>query len=82
MLKIIKIAAYNNKIIQNLRKEELRDKNLNRELHRDDINNKNIFAFLQLLRTKEKTLLTKEFQSITIDGWKIVVKYAKRKVYL
>ena len=72
-------AAHNDRLIKNLHKDEIRDRILKGELKKQDTDCSNIFDFMQLLQNKNKSISTKQFQPITIEDWKSVVKQAKRK---
>ena len=73
-------AAYKNKIIKALNKDEVRDKILEGTLTKDDVQHNDVHDFLKLLIThKGRKINTREFEPITIEDWKAVVKRSKRK---
>ena len=71
--KVLKTEAYDDKIIESLKKEKVRDKILKGEIKRKDIDNEDVFEFLKILEIKDKTLSTKKFNPINMKDWRILV---------
>ena len=77
--KAMNTPAYNDKIIINLHKNSVRDKILRGELIREDVNNENVHEFLSLLVLEKKEIKTKNFDPMTLEGLKSVVKKVKKR---
>ena len=66
-----------------IHKSEIRYKVLNGTLERDEVDNSDLYDFLQLLKSKDyQNKYTKEFNEITIEDWRAVVAKCKSKSML
>ena len=65
-----KTPAYNDKIIKNLHKEEIRDKILKGKLQKEDVDDDHVYEFLKLLQNENKELPTKEFRPMALEHWR------------
>ena len=77
--KAMKTSAYNDKLIQSLHINEIRDKILKGELKEQDTDDRNIYEFMKLLKKNQHAPNTTQFKPITLEEWKTVVKRSKKK---
>ena len=75
-----KIVAYRDKIMKSLYKDKIRDKVLGGILKREEVENSDVYEFLELLTSEYKdSISTKVFTPIIVEDWQKVVKRTKRK---
>ena len=70
--------VYEDKMLYRLKEDEMGNKTLQEKLEREDCDDKDVFAFLSLLKQLEYQKLKEHFNPITEEEWKGIVKKAKK----